>query len=138
VLSSRGVNIDNETVDSAGALFRSSQQALGAPNYGARSREASAHTSASAQRMFDIFLAAAPEVIASMPTLEACTLDGAPTEMFDDSGNCIADGVACLTGVMPTAAHLEICNQTIVQASSPEKGRAIAVAALLSAAHTCE
>ena len=37
-----------------------------------------------------------------------------------------------------TPGHIELCNEMIGRATTPEKGRIIAVAALAAAAHTCE
>ena len=73
-----------------------------------------------------------------MPTLEACMVDGVGTSMFNDAGQCTLDGIACLTGLPATASHLELCNEMINRATSPQVGQELAVAALAAAAHTCE
>lgn len=138
VLASLGVNLDAEAETSAGALYRDADQALGVANYGARVPEASELTTASAAKLFDIWVAAAPEIIAAMPQLEHCRVGGVPARLFNDAGQCLADGISCLIGLPATAPHLELCNQVVGRASTPELGRTIAVAALASAAHTCE
>jgi hypothetical protein len=138
LLASRGVDIGNGTDLSAGQLYQSGEQALGAPNYGARARENVEMTTAGASRLFDTFVAAAPEIIANMPTRPECQIAGIGAQMFDASNACTADGITCLIGVPATASHIELCNLTVQRASDPEIGKRMAVAVLAAAAHTCE
>jgi hypothetical protein len=138
ILASRGVNLANTTAMSAGRLWRESDQALGAPNFAARQREARELSTATASKLFDIFAQAAPEIIAAMPNRAECTVAGVGTEMFNASNQCTTDGIACLLGVPATPSHLELCNLSIQNASDVDKGKLIAVASLLAAAHTCE
>jgi hypothetical protein len=138
VLASRGVNLANTTALSAGRLWRESDQALGAPNYAARQRESRELSTATASKLFDIFVQAAPEIIAAMPNRAECNVAGVGTEMFNASNQCTADGIACLLGVPATPSHLELCNLTIERASDVNKGKLIAVATLLAAGNTCE
>lgn len=138
LLASRGVDLAATAETSAGAMYRAADQSLGAANYGARAREGHELTTASASKLFDILVQAAPEIIANMPGQPACTVGGAGARMFNDAGQCTPDGIACLIGLPATAAHLELCNQIIGRASTPELGQSIAVASLLAAAHTCE
>jgi len=137
VLTSRGVDLAAEG-SSAGALFRESDQALGAPNYGARISESTDVTVATASRLFDIFVQAAPEIIAAMPSLEACKIGERGATMFDAEGACTADGISCLLGVPATETHVALCDTFVARASTPEIGRAIAVASMLAANFTCE
>lgn len=138
LLASRGVDIGAQNNLSAGFLYRNGGPALGAPKLDVRSRESTELTTAAAAKLFDIFAQAAPEIIAAMPTLEACTVAGVPTEMFSIDGTCNLDGISCLMGAPASASHLELCNEMVTRASTPEKGQEIAVAALAAAAHTCE
>ena len=138
LLESRGVDTGNGTDLSAGQLYTSGEQALGGPNYGARSRENLELTTAGASRLFDIFVAAAPEIIANMPNRPECQIGGVGARMFDDSGACQADGIACLIGMPATASHIELCNLTVQRASDLQTGERMAVAVLAAAAHTCE
>jgi hypothetical protein len=142
LLVSRGVDLGAHSQQgqppTAGELYRVSAAALAGPNYGARKREATQWSVGSAARMMDIFLLAAPEIIQAMPSLAACRVGGRPVKMFDDSGDCARDGVSCLLGASATPDHVSLCNQLIGQASSRDIGQRIAVAALLSAAHTCD
>jgi hypothetical protein len=138
ILASRGVDLNAAGETQAGNMWAQSDQALGAPNYSARARENAKLTTASAAKLFDIFVQAAPEIIAAMPTLPACTVGGQPTEMFNANGNCTIDGISCLIGTPATLGHVDLCNNVVNQASTPEKGQHIAVATLLAAANTCE
>jgi hypothetical protein len=138
VLRSLGVDVGNQTNLSAGQLYRSGGNALGAPNYSARIRENLDITTSGSSREFDIFAAAADEIIAAMPGLERCKVNGVGAELFDANNACRADGITCLVGLPASAAHIEFCNITVQNASDPATGRRIAVAAMLAAAYTCE
>ncbi|HTJ44064.1 MAG TPA: hypothetical protein VL463_18285 [Kofleriaceae bacterium] len=138
VLASRGVDIGNGTQLSAGQIYQSSDQALGVANYAARQRENLELTTAAAGKLFDIFVQAAPEIIATMPNRTECQIGGVGAQMFNASNQCEADGITCLIGVPATASHIELCNLTVSRASDVETGKKMAVAALLAAAHTCE
>ena len=138
LLASRGVDLENEDPVSAGRMWSTSDQALGAPNYGARVPETTDMTVASAARLLDIFVQAAPEIITALPDRPECQIGGAGAQLFDEEGSCQRDGVTCLLGVPASDLHLSICNETVSRASTPEIGRVIAVAALLAAQHTCE
>jgi hypothetical protein len=138
LLASRGVDLNATGQFSAGRLWREGDLSLGTANYGARIAESRDMTTATAAKLFDIFVAAAPEIIAAMPTLEACSVGGMAARMFDDQGRCTPDGITCVTGVPATAHHVEQCNHIVNQATTAERGRIIAVATLMAAAHTCE
>jgi hypothetical protein len=138
VLTSLGVNTANQTNLSAGQLYTSGFNAMGGPNYANRIRENIGITTSAMSRAFDIFAAAAPDIIAAVPTLPRCQVNGVGAQIFDGSNACRADGITCLIGVPATAAHLDFCNVTVTGASDVETGKRIAVAALLAAAYTCE
>lgn len=126
----------------AGQLLTDGGTALGQANYAARQGEDLVWTAAGAAKQFDIFVQAAPEIIDAMPNLEQCKVGGVGPNMFDDDGagkiTCNDDAVSCLIGRPATPDHLAICNNLIESASSPDKGKAIAVGTLLAAAHSCE
>ena len=138
VLASRGVDINSGTNLSAGQIYRTSDQALGVANYAARQRENLELTTAAASKLFDVFVQAAPEIIANMQNSPACQIGGQGVSLFNAQNQCDADGITCLIGVPATASHVELCNLTIQHASDVETGKRMAVAALLAAAHTCE
>ena len=138
VLTRRGVNVGNNTALTAGRLYRDGRAALGAPNYGARISEATDLTTAGASKLYDVFAQAAPEIIAQMPSRTECAVGGVPTEFFDATNKCTARGIACLTGMPAVPAQIELCNHIVTSASTPEKGRIMAVAIVAAAAHTCE
>lgn len=137
VLTSLGIDTANATMLSAGQLYRDGANAMGAPNFESRIRENISLTTSGASRLFDIFAAGADEIIAAVPTLARCQLNGTPATLFDGN-TCRPDGITCLIGVPAQAAHVDFCNLTISQASTPDNGKRIAVAALLAAAYTCE
>lgn len=144
VLASLGVN--NMTVATPPALsgadlYKSGANAMGAANYANRIRENIGISTSGASREFDIFAAAAPDIIANIGTLDRCKTGGptgAPASLFNASNQCEASGITCLIGQPAQAAHLDLCNITIQNASTPDVGKRLAVAALLAAAYTCE
>lgn len=138
VLRSLGVNTANTANLSAGQLYTSGFNAMGGPNFANRIRENIAVTTSGASRMFDVFAAAAPEIITNMPSLTRCQTAGVGAEMFDANNQCRPDGIACLIGQPAQPAHLDFCNLTVTSASDVNVGKTIAVAAILAAAYTCE
>ncbi|NUQ77221.1 MAG: hypothetical protein HUU21_27110 [Polyangiaceae bacterium] len=139
LLSSFGVNLD-ATGDPApaGQLLATGTGALGSANYDARVGETIVWSSAGAAKLFDIFVQAAPEIIANMETSDQCQLNGAGVKMFDDANQCNKDAISCLIGKPATPDHVALCSNVVKSASSAEKGRNIAVATMLSAAFSCE
>lgn len=136
VLGQLGVNVTSTTALSAGQLYTSGFNALGGPNYANRIRENISISTSGASRLFDVFAAAAPEVIAS---ISAGTNTRCPSvQLFDASNNCRPEGITCLIGQPATTRHLDYCNLTVATASSVDVGKRLAVAALLAASYTCE
>jgi hypothetical protein len=146
VLTSFGVNIANTTALSAGDLYRNGFNALGGANYGNRIRENISIATSGASREFDIFAAAAPEIIAAFTSGTGPLATRCPgAQLFDASNNCVPSGVTCLIGAPATSRHIDYCNLTVQSAthlngntSDFTTGKRLAVAALLAAAYTCE
>jgi len=139
ILTTFGVDINaTGTPDTAGELFKNGGGALGVANYDARVGEAITWTAAGAAKFFDIFSQAAPEIIANLPNVDQCKIDGVGVEMFDAQDQCNPDAVTCLIGRPATEAHIAVCNNAVQSASDLDKGKRIAVATLMSAAHYCE
>jgi hypothetical protein len=138
VLASRGVNLAATGELAAGNLYARGGPALGAPSYATRVRENIDLGLATTAKMFDLYVQAAPEIIANLPNRPECQVNGKPAPLFDAANHCLTDGVSCLLGVPATATHLEVCNQTISRAADVETGKRLAVAVLAAAAHTCE
>lgn len=136
ILKQLGVNMAATGATSAAQLYLKGGQAMGAPNYGARVAEAISLSTAGATKLFDIFVAAAPEIIAAMPMV--AQKGGAPVQMFDANGQCTSDGIAFVTGAPASQAQVDLCNNVLVAASSAQIGQTLAVATLLAAAHTCD
>ena len=101
-------------------------------------REAIEGTTSGDTKLFDIFVQAAPEIIAAMPNAAACMVAGAPTSMFDAQGKCTQAGVSCLQGMPATQDQVDLCNIALTEGSTSAVGQAIAVGTILAAANTCE
>jgi hypothetical protein len=138
LLASRGVDVAGGGALSAGDLYRTGYNAMGGANFAARIRENVEVTTSGSSRLFDIFVQAAPEIIANLGSRPECQLGGVPVTLFNASNQCMAEGITCLIGVPATADHVELCNFAVTHATDIEKGKRIAVASLLAAAHTCE
>ncbi len=146
MLRSRGITFPGGA-NSAGVLFTTGMNSMGAPTYAARVRENLIPSTSGMSRLFDIFSSASTEIIAGFGagTIEACKVAGVSPPLFDNAGaTCNAEAFKCLMGLPPTAEHLDICNKTIAGAKNAQGaadqaiGQRLAVAVMLSAAHTCE
>src|SRR5262249_44202150 len=110
ILVSFGVDLDaTGDPETAGQLFKAGRGALGAGNYDARVGEAIVWTAAGAAKLFDIFVQAAPEIIANIATVPQCQKNGVGAPLFDEGDKCNPDAVTCLIGRPATAAHIDIC-----------------------------
>lgn len=138
LLASRGVDLAAPGELTAGNLYARGGPALGAANYATRVRENIELGLSMTAKMFDLYVQAAPEIIANLPNRPACQVNGQPAPLFDAANHCLADGVSCLIGVPATATHIDVCNETIRRAADVETGKRLAVAVLAAAAHTCE
>lgn len=125
---------------SAISLYNAGGDAMGQPQYASRIRENSQVTTSGASKLFDIFAAAAPEVIKNIATLTRCQVNGVAPVLFDASNVCHIEGISCLLGMPATQGHVELCNQAVKagSATTVDNGKNIAVAALLAAAYTCD
>lgn len=144
LLRSHGVAFPG-AANSAGQLFTSGANSMGGPSYASRVRENLQPSTAGMSRLFDIFSSASTEIIAGFGNIEACKVAGVSPALFDNGGTtCNAEAFKCLMGLPATPAHLDICNKTIASAKTaagaPDQalGQRLAVAVMLSAAHTCE
>lgn len=150
LLVSRGVNLAAVAPagqpPTAGQLYQaaSTKDALGVANFDARMGEAYFYTISSATKMFDIFVQAAPEIIANIQNAEECKVNGTGYPMFDpNTGKCVYYALSCVMGRPATDDDMELCNLMISQANAADpkdlaNKRALTVAAFLSAAHTCQ
>jgi hypothetical protein len=147
MLVDRGVDLSDNSPTSAGFLYTNAEDAFSVPKLDSRRGEKDGHTTASALKLFDIFVQAAPEIIANIESPQmapACAINGQGFPMFDPGdGSCVEEAVSCLIGSPATTDHLALCNLILDRAnlSDPNdltRKRHIAVATLLSAAHSCE
>jgi hypothetical protein len=83
-------------------------------------------------KMFDIFTMASYDAITATWTAPACP----GTTVLGADGKFTKDGISCLMGKSATDEHVAVANDAI--AKNPTDGAKIAIAALLSAAHTCQ
>jgi hypothetical protein len=145
-LTSRGVDLavaGTGGIPSAGDLYKagSTKDALGVANFDARMGEAYYYTISSSTKMFDIFVQAAPQVIANIKNMPDCQVDGKGNEVFDpNTGNCDYYALSCIMGRPALDEDMTLCNLMISEATPAEltNRRNLTVAAFLAAAHTCQ
>jgi hypothetical protein len=106
--------------------------ALGAANYNARVPEAPFSTTSAVSKMFDIYTMSSYDVLA--PDFDAPACPG--VKVIGTDGKFTKDGISCLIGKPASEEHVAIANDAV--AKNPTDGAKIAIAALLSAAHTCQ
>jgi hypothetical protein len=147
-LTSRGVNLNATSSagapKTAGELYKTGTDAMGVARFDAREGETYFHTTAGATKLFDIFVQAAPEIIANIQSVDACKVNGAAKPMFDaTTGACVYESLSCIMGRPATDDDMTLCNLMLAQAAKGDPKdlntkRNITVAAFLSAANTCE
>ncbi len=132
--------------DSAGELYKGAKDTFGVPPLDSRTNERSFHTTAEATKLFDIFLRAAPEIVANISNPQAapaCVLNGQSKPMFTDANKCVFESASCLLGRPATKDDMILCDSLVAQADPSNQNdvtnkKYIAVATLLAAGHTCE
>ncbi len=140
-----GVNLGSTAPGSAGTVYRSMASALGVPGFDDdQQRERIGHTQHGAAALFDLLLAAAPEIEANMPSSEVCEVAGVATQMFNPAtGACNENAVSCLLGFPATATHVSQCTGIVNQATPGDaideaNKRRLAIATVLASAYMCE
>jgi len=131
----------------AGYLYFSGKDSFGVPRLNSRMAERDEHSTASAMKLMDVFIQAAPQIISNInnPTrAPACTLNGKNLPMFDPKdGSCVEESISCLIGMPASEDHMLLCNLLVQKAdvnnaTDVAKKRNMAVAVLLAAAHSCQ
>jgi hypothetical protein len=106
--------------------------AFGGANYNGRVPEAPFASTSAMAKMFDIFTMASYDAVTPNWTAPACP----GVKVVGADGKFTKDGLTCLMGKPARDEHLAVANDAI--AKNPTDGAKIAIAALLSAAHTCQ
>lgn len=137
ILTSRGLTGGGtrpQGAPSGQAIFQQggTAAAFGGANYNGRVPEAPFASTSAMAKMFDIFTMASYDAVSANWTAPACP----GVKVLGADGKFSQDGLTCLMGKPAKAEHLAIANDAI--AKNPTDGAKIAIAALLSAAHTCQ
>ena len=117
----------------AADLFENGKSALGAPVFGSRTPEMVVPSTSSLAKEFDIFVAAAPDIVANIGTSKRC-----PGVVLVQNNQLTQDGISCLIGKPATADHVTLANKLVSDSGNPTTGIPLAVATLLAAAHISE
>jgi hypothetical protein len=121
------------TAQTPGTLYVQGESALGGPIFPSRTPEMIIPSTSALAKEFDIFMAAAPSIIANIGSSTRC-----PGVALVTAGELTADGISCLIGKPALADHVALASQIVASASDPTTGQEIAVATLLAAAHISE
>lgn len=132
-LSPSGTGADESGPLTAAELYTDGKQALGAPIYASRTPEMMVPSTSALAKEYDIFIAAAPEIIANIGQSKRC-----PGVVLVENQRLTSDGISCLIGKPATAEHVALANKMVGEAANPDQGISIAVATLLAAAHISE
>jgi len=133
MITSRALSGSNPGgTQSAQQIFAASGPALGAANYPGRVPEAPFASTSAMAKMFDIYTMGSYNVASTTWNAPACP----GTKVIGADGKFTEDGISCLMGKPATPEHVAIANDAI--AKNPTDGAKIAIAAILSAAHTCQ
>lgn len=117
----------------AGALYTGGKNALGAPVYSSRTPEMSAPSTSALAKQMDIFVAAAPDIIANIGKSKRC-----PGVVLVEADKLTKDGLSCLTGKPVSDDYVALANKMIADVGDTTKGPQIAVATILAASHISE
>jgi hypothetical protein len=120
-------------VPTTGSLYVNGYSALGGPIYPSRTPEMIIPSTSALAKEFDIFMSAAPEIIANIGSSTRC-----PGVVLITADELTADGISCLIGKPALPDHVALAQQIVATASDPTTGQEIAVATLLAAAHISE
>jgi hypothetical protein len=136
ILTDLGVAVTSTAANSAGLLYTQGQGALGVAVYQSRVPEMIIPSTSALAKEYDIFVAAASEIVKSNL---ASSMRCPGVALFDTTtGDFTHDGLSCLLGKPAKADHLTLANQLVSQASDKTTGQELAIATLLAAAHTSE
>ncbi|MDB4936735.1 MAG: hypothetical protein JWP87_3707 [Labilithrix sp.] len=137
ILASRGLTGGGTRPNGAlsgQALFNQpgTAAAFGGANYNGRVPEAPFASTSAMAKMFDIFTMASYDAVTANWTATACP----GVTVLGTDNKFTKDGLSCLMGKPARDEHLAVANDAI--AKNPTDGAKIAIAALLSSAHTCQ
>jgi hypothetical protein len=121
------------TPPTPGTLYVAGESALGAPIFLSRTPEMIVPSTSALAKEFDIFMAAAPSIIAGIAKSTRC-----PGVALITAGELTQDGISCLIGKPATPDHVQLASSLVASASDVTTGQEIAVATLLAAAHISE
>jgi hypothetical protein len=124
--------INGQTAPSGQTLYTQGAAALGVANYAGRVPEAPFASTSAMAKMFDIFTMASYDAVAANWNATACP----GVKLLGADGKFNKDALSCIMGKPATDEHVAIANDAL--AKDPTNGAKIAIAALLSAAHTCQ
>ena len=117
----------------AADLFAQGKSSLGAPVFGSRTPEMIVPSTSSLAKEFDIFIAAAPDIVTNIGSSKRC-----PGVVLVQNNALTEDGISCLIGKQATADHVTLANKLVTDSGDPKNGIPLAVATLLAAAHISE
>lgn len=147
ILQTRGINVANATVNSAGALLTKAGTVWGVANFPGRVATGIRDTTSSLVSLHDVLIAAAEEwVTVANPdgvfSMMAMPPAACSTARLFNNNTCDQDGFACLMGATPNAKQLTVCtsmiNDTTAGVVDPQIKRHLAVASMVGTVAMCD
>lgn len=145
ILSTRGVNVTNTVVNSAGQLLNTKTQPVwGVPNFPGRLPETIRDTTSSLVSLHDLLIAAAEEWVTATNTDGTYAMGTACSgaKLFNSGGTCDKDGFACLMGATPAQRQMDVCDSMVTDTTSGVTDtvtkRRLTVAAMVGTVAMCD
>lgn len=118
ILTSRGINLGNQTANGAGALYTRAQSVWGTANFFGRIPENTRNSTSSVVGLQDILLAVAEELVTGMNPDGAWTTGVCSGSKLFNGMSCDRDGFACLLGASPSQKQLDLCTNLVQDSAS--------------------
>lgn len=142
ILAARGINISNNTANSAGSLYMRAQSVWGTANFFGRIPESTRNSTSSVVGLQDILLAVAEELVTPANTDGAWSTGACSGARLFSGTACDRDGFACLLGATPSQRQLDLCNNLVTDTASGVADeltrKRLATAALSSTIFLCD
>jgi hypothetical protein len=121
----------------AQTAYTAAKSSFGVADYINRNPEATTVGTAQLAKMGDLFVQAAPEILAGFAASPRC----GGVQLFDGDGHLSREGMTCLGGQVASTDQVTLANQlldrAVAQGMTQEGARELVVAGYLSAQFTC-
>ncbi|MFO0675586.1 MAG: hypothetical protein U0169_03570 [Polyangiaceae bacterium] len=132
-----GNNNNNGTPTASQAAYTAARASFGVADFPNRSAESTTIGTAQLAKMGDLFIEAAPEIIANFALSPRC----GGISLFDPTGHPSREGLTCIGGQVASADAVQLAGQlmdrAVAQGMTQQGAQELVVAGYLSAQFTC-